>query len=128
MLDAIDGYTGQRGEGRESLLTKTQLRTTKTAELERLQAHIQEELDSRVKLDLERLKQDAREELLAIEERRLQLSERVMLGDAQALEEDRRLEERLRELASWLMRVQQQSKGPEASLKPPNTASRETRR
>ena len=97
------------------MLTKTQLRTTKTAELERLQAHIQEELDSRVKLDLERLKQDAREELLAIEERRLQLSERVMLGDAQALEEDRRLEERLRELASWLMRVQQQSKGPEAS-------------
>ena len=57
----------------------------------------------------------AREELLAIEERRLQLSERVMLGDAQALEEDRRLEERLRELASWLMRVQQQSKGPGAS-------------
>ena len=57
----------------------------------------------------------AREELLAIEERRLQLSESVMLGDAQALEEDRRLEERLRELASWLMRVQQQSKGPGAS-------------
>ena len=57
----------------------------------------------------------AREELLAIEERRLQQSERVMLGDAQALEEDRRLEERLRELASWLMRVQQQSKGPGAS-------------
>jgi len=57
----------------------------------------------------------AREELLAIEERRLQLSERVMLGDAQALEEDRRLEVRLRELASWLMRVQQQSKGPGAS-------------
>ena len=57
----------------------------------------------------------AREELLAIEERRLQLSERVMRGDAQALEEDRRLEERLRELASWLMRVQQQTKGPGAS-------------
>ena len=57
----------------------------------------------------------AREELLAIEERRLQLSERVMLGDAQALEEDRRLEERLRELASWLMHVQQQNKGPGAS-------------
>ena len=57
----------------------------------------------------------AREELLAIEERRLQLSERVMLGDAQALEEDRRLEERLRELAAWLMRVQQQSEGPGAS-------------
>jgi hypothetical protein len=57
----------------------------------------------------------AREEVLAIEQRRLQLSERVMLGDAQALEEDRRLEERLRELAAWLMRVQQQSEGPGAS-------------
>jgi hypothetical protein len=57
----------------------------------------------------------AREEVLAIEQRRMQLSERVMLGDAQALEEDRRLEERLRELAAWLMRVQQQSEGPGAS-------------
>ena len=57
----------------------------------------------------------AREELLAIEERRLQLSERVMLGDAEALEEDRRLEDRLRELADWLMRVKQQSEGPGAS-------------
>jgi hypothetical protein len=57
----------------------------------------------------------AREELLSIEQRRLQLWERVMLGDAQALEEDRRLEVRLRELAAWLMRVQQQSKGPGAS-------------
>jgi hypothetical protein len=50
----------------------------------------------------------AREEVLAIEERRLQLSERVMLGDAEALEEDRRLETRLRELAHWLMSVEQQ--------------------
>jgi len=57
----------------------------------------------------------AREEVLSIEQRRLQLSERVMLGDAQALEEDRSLEERLRELAAWLMRVQQQSEGPGAS-------------
>jgi len=57
----------------------------------------------------------AQEELLSIEERRLQLSERVMRGDAQALEEDRRLEVRLRELAAWLMHVQQQSKGPGAS-------------
>jgi len=57
----------------------------------------------------------AREELLSIEQRRLQLSERVMRGDAQALEEDRRLEVRLRELASWLMRIQQQSEGPGAS-------------
>jgi len=52
---------------------------------------------------------------MCIEERRLQLSERVMRGDAQALEEDRRLEVRLRELAAWLMRVQQQSEGPGAS-------------
>ena len=56
----------------------------------------------------------AREEVLSIEERRLQLSERVMLGDAQALEEDRNLEVRLRELAAWLMRVRQQSQGPGA--------------
>jgi len=57
----------------------------------------------------------AQEEVLAIEERRLELSERVMLGDAQALEEDRRLEVRLRELAAWLMRVRQQGEGPGAS-------------
>ena len=59
----------------------------------------------------------AREEVLSIEERRLQLSERVMLGDAQALEEDRNLEVRLRDLAAWLMRVRQHSKGPERSEK-----------
>ncbi len=40
------------------MLTETQLRTAKTAELERLQARIQEELDSRVQPDLQRLKQD----------------------------------------------------------------------
>jgi len=57
----------------------------------------------------------AQEEVLAIEERRLELSERVMLGDAEALEEDRRLEVRLRELAAWLMRVRQQGEGPGAS-------------
>ena len=57
----------------------------------------------------------AREEVLSIEERRLQLSERVILGDAQALEEDRRLEVRLRELPAWLMSVRQQSEGPGAS-------------
>ena len=49
----------------------------------------------------------AREEVLSIEQRRLQLSERVMRGDAQALEEDRHLEVRLRDLAAWLMRVRQ---------------------
>ena len=56
----------------------------------------------------------AREEVLSIEQRRLQLSERVMRGDAQALEEDRHLEVRLRDLAAWLIRVQQQSEGPGA--------------
>ena len=54
----------------------------------------------------------AREELMSIEERRLQLSERVMRGQAEALEEDQRLEARLRELAHWLMSVEQNG-GPE---------------
>jgi hypothetical protein len=49
----------------------------------------------------------AREELMSIEERRLQLSERVMRGEAEALEEDQRMEARLRELAHWLMSVEQ---------------------
>src|SRR5918998_2624092 len=40
------------------MLTETQLRTAKTAELELLQARIQEELDSRVQPDLQRLKQE----------------------------------------------------------------------
>ena len=44
---------------------------------------------------------------MSIEERRLQLSERVMRGEAEALEEDQRLEARLRELAHWLMSVEQ---------------------
>jgi hypothetical protein len=48
-------YTGIE---RSTVLTKTQLRTAKTAELERLQARIQEELDSRVQPDLQRLKRD----------------------------------------------------------------------
>ncbi len=47
----------------------------------------------------------AREELMSLEERRLGLSERVMRGERAALEEDRRLERRLRDLARWLMRV-----------------------
>ena len=50
----------------------------------------------------------AREELMSIEERRLGLSERVMRGEPEALNEDRRLEARLRELAHWLMRVERQ--------------------
>ena len=50
----------------------------------------------------------AREELMSIEERRLHLSERVMRGEAEALEEDQRLEARLRQLAYWLMSVEQQ--------------------
>ncbi len=50
----------------------------------------------------------AREELMSIEERRLGLSERVMRGEPEALNEDRCLEARLRELAHWLMRVERQ--------------------
>ncbi len=50
----------------------------------------------------------AQEELMSLEERRLQLSERVMRGDRAALEEDRPLERRLRDLARWLMRVEQE--------------------
>jgi hypothetical protein len=49
-----------------------------------------------------------REELMSLEERRLELSERVMRGERAALEEDRRLERRLRDLARWLMRVEQE--------------------
>jgi hypothetical protein len=55
----------------------------------------------------------AREMLMSLEERRLGLSERVMRGDRDALEEDRRLERRLRELAHWLMSVEQDG-GPVA--------------
>ena len=39
------------------------------------------------------------EEALRLEARRLRLSEDVMKGDEKALEEDRRLEKRIRELA-----------------------------
>lgn len=42
----------------------------------------------------------AREEVLKLESARLRLSEKVMKGDAEALEEDRRLERRIRELAN----------------------------
>lgn len=42
----------------------------------------------------------AREEVLKLESARLRLSEKVMKGDAEALEEDRRLERRVRELAN----------------------------
>jgi hypothetical protein len=40
-----------------------------------------------------------REEVERIEAQRLRLSEAVMKGDEKALEEDRRLEQRIRELA-----------------------------
>ncbi len=40
-----------------------------------------------------------REEAESLEARRLRLSEAVMKGDEKALEEDRRLEKRIRELA-----------------------------
>ena len=39
------------------MLTNTQLRTAKTAELERLQARIQAELDSRIEAELENRRQ-----------------------------------------------------------------------
>ena len=41
-----------------------------------------------------------RKEIKRLEDERLRLSPRVMGGDAEALEEDRRLEARIRELAS----------------------------
>ena len=41
-----------------------------------------------------------REEVLKLEAARLRLSEDVMKGDTQALEEDQRLEGRIRELAN----------------------------
>ncbi|HEY6751307.1 MAG TPA: hypothetical protein VI027_08275 [Rubrobacteraceae bacterium] len=50
----------------------------------------------------------AREELMSIEQSRLRLPERVMRGEAEALEEDQHLETRLRELAHWLMSAEQQ--------------------
>ena len=47
----------------------------------------------------------AREEVLKLESARLRLSEKVMKGDAEALEEDRRLERRIRELANQQVSV-----------------------
>ncbi len=44
----------------------------------------------------------AREELMNLEAARLRLSEKVMKGNAEALEEDRRFEQRIRELANQL--------------------------
>ena len=55
----------------------------------------------------------AREMLMSLEERRLGLSERVMRGDRNALEEDRRLERRLRELARWIMSAEQEEEEEE---------------
>ncbi len=43
-----------------------------------------------------------REEVLELEATRLRLSEKVMQGSAEALEEDQRLERRIRELANQL--------------------------
>lgn len=51
----------------------------------------------------------ARAELMNLEERRLRLSQRVMRGDDEALEEDRRVEVRLREIAHWLVSVEPHS-------------------
>jgi hypothetical protein len=47
----------------------------------------------------------AREELVELEEARLRISSEVMRGNPEALAEDRRLENRIEELARWLVRV-----------------------
>lgn len=49
----------------------------------------------------------ARKEVEELEAIRLRLSGEVMKGDRKALEEDRRLERRLRDLTRWIMRVEQ---------------------
>jgi hypothetical protein len=43
--------------------------------------------------------EELRQEILRLEERRLRMAPEVMGGDPEALEEDRRLERRIRELA-----------------------------
>ncbi|MDP8952536.1 MAG: hypothetical protein M3N18_09900 [Actinomycetota bacterium] len=52
----------------------------------------------------------AREELEELEATRLRISGDVMRGNPGALEEDRRLEERIRELAHWLVRAERKDK------------------
>ncbi len=53
----------------------------------------------------------AREELMELEAARLRLSEEVMKGNTEALEEDRRLEQRIRELANQLASPGQEEEG-----------------
>jgi hypothetical protein len=53
-----------------------------------------------------RLAAAAREVLMNLEAARLRLSSYVVQGDPQALEEDRRLERRIREVASWLRSIE----------------------
>jgi hypothetical protein len=50
----------------------------------------------------------AREEIEGLEASRLLLSDGVMRGDREAVNEDRRLERRLRDLSRWIMRAEQQ--------------------
>ena len=50
------------------------------------------------------------EEIEKLEAARLQLSEDVMRGKPEALEEDRRHERRIRELAHWLMSVERETR------------------
>ncbi len=52
----------------------------------------------------------AREELEELEATRLRISGAVMRGNPGALEEDRRLEEPIRELAHWLVSAQRKDK------------------
>ncbi len=54
--------------------------------------------------------QRAREELMELEAARLRLSGEVMKGNTEALEEDRRLERRVRELANQLTPGQEEDK------------------
>ncbi len=53
----------------------------------------------------------AREELMELEAARLRLSEEVMKGNSEALEEDRRLEQRIRELGNQLASPGQEEEG-----------------
>ncbi len=51
-----------------------------------------------------------RQEIEKLEAARLRLSEDVMRGKPEALEEDRRHEGRIRELAHWLMSVEREAR------------------
>jgi hypothetical protein len=56
--------------------------------------------------DEARLAAAARKVLMNLEAARLRLARYVVQGDPQALEKDRRLERRIREVASWLRSIE----------------------